>query len=110
MVWAAGAVFLLARLVYGCPAVRSLRCELNWATPPSLDEIRRDACRALGLDRPLPAALSPATAGPLTMGVLHPVIVLPEDLVQCLDRRQLRDVLVHEFSHALRRDTLIGLL
>ena len=64
----------------------------------------------LGVERLPPLALTSANVGPLAMGVLNPVVVLPEGLVQNLHHQQLRDVLVHEFSHALRRDTVIGLL
>jgi beta-lactamase regulating signal transducer with metallopeptidase domain len=109
-VWAAGTLLLLARLIYGCLAIRSLRRELSWVLPPLLGEARRDASRVLGVDRLPPVALTSATTGPFTMGLLRPVVVLPANLMDQLNRQQLRDVLVHEFSHALRRDTVVGLL
>ena len=49
-------------------------------------------------------------AGPITIGVFRPLVILPENLLDTLDPRGLRDVLVHEFAHALRRDPLVGLL
>lgn len=110
MVWGVGASILLVRLAFGYLAIGRMRRELSWALPPSLEEPCRDAGRVLGVDRLPPLALARTASGPLTMGVLRPVVVLPEGLVGRLDRRQLRDVLVHEFSHALRHDTLIGLL
>jgi beta-lactamase regulating signal transducer with metallopeptidase domain len=110
VVWGVGTAFLLVRLVSGYLAIGRMRRELSWTLPPALDEPCRDARRVLGVDRLPPLALARTASGPLTLGVLRPVVVLPEGLVGCLERRQLRDVLVHESSHALRRDTLIGLL
>jgi polysaccharide biosynthesis/export protein len=37
-------------------------------------------------------------------------VVLPEKLLKTLEPSGLRDVLVHEYAHALRRDPLIGLV
>lgn len=110
IVWAVGTLVLLGRLAYGCLTIGRIHRTLDWTTPPWLADVRRDASQVLGVDRLPPIALSPAAAGPLTMGVMHPVVVLPAGLVDRLDRRQLLDVLVHEFAHALRRDTLVGLL
>jgi beta-lactamase regulating signal transducer with metallopeptidase domain len=108
--WAAGSMFLIGRVLHGYLAIRRLQRGLCWAIPSSLGEIRDEACNTLEVDRLPPIALTSAGVGPLTLGVLRPVIVLPEDLMQRLDRRQLRDVLIHEFAHAIRRDTLVGLL
>ena len=48
--------------------------------------------------------------GPITVGVFHPLVILPENLIETLDARGSRYVLLHEFAHALRRDPLVGLL
>ena len=47
-------------------------------------------------------------AGPITIGLFRPLVVLPEKLLETLEPGGLRDVLVHEFAHALRRDPLVG--
>ena len=47
-------------------------------------------------------------AGPITIGLWRPLVIVPEELLDTLDCRGLRDVLVHEFAHALRRDPLVG--
>jgi hypothetical protein len=46
----------------------------------------------------------------MTIGLFRPLVILPEKLFEALDPRGLRDVLVHEFAHALRRDPLVGFL
>jgi len=42
--------------------------------------------------------------------LISPVVILPEDLIETLGSRGLRDVLVHESAHALRHDPLVGFL
>ena len=37
-------------------------------------------------------------------------MILPENLIETLDTRELRNVLLHEFAHALQRDPLVRLL
>ena len=51
-----------------------------------------------------------ALPGPVTAGVFRPAVVLPRGLADRLDPAGLRDVLVHEVAHAVRRDGLVGLL
>ena len=62
------------------------------------------------MDRLPPIAASPRVAGPVAIGVIRPLVVLPERLVEGLSPAALRDVLVHECAHVRRRDHLVGLL
>lgn len=47
---------------------------------------------------------------PAVCGLLHPVIVVPRNLVPTLGSRHLRDVLFHELAHVKRRDLWVNLL
>jgi beta-lactamase regulating signal transducer with metallopeptidase domain len=47
--------------------------------------------------------------GPLTFGVLRPVIVIPGELVDALSDEELRHVVAHEFAHVRRRDPVLVL-
>ena len=44
------------------------------------------------------------------MGLIHPLVILPEGLIEHLSPSALADVLVHESAHILRLDPLVGLL
>lgn len=49
---------------------------------------------------------SPGWLEPGVVGVLHPVLLLPEDILKRLSPSQLEAVLAHELSHIRRRDNL----
>jgi hypothetical protein len=58
----------------------------------------------------VPIRLTAAGQGPSVDGVLRPHISLPLGIDRLLSQRELDAVLLHEVTHARRRDNLIGLL
>ncbi len=47
---------------------------------------------------------------PVTLGALRPVILLPDGLVETMDRNELTAALLHEMAHVRRHDFLLNLL
>jgi beta-lactamase regulating signal transducer with metallopeptidase domain len=89
-IWALGAAFLCLRWFLQWRSIRSL---LAFAPEVSMD---------------LPAPVR-ITSGDLTTGVfgiLRPVVILPRQVLQVLETRQLQAVLAHEACHVRRRDNL----
>ena len=98
-VWAAGFALCLGRYAVGYLRFsRALRPTLRPA-----DGRAEAALRALCPSGAPRLAVSPHVPGPLLLGVLRPVIVLPPG-VEEPDR--LPDILRHELTHARRRDLL----
>ena len=58
----------------------------------------------------VPVRLSATGQGPSVDGVLRPYISLPRGIDRVLSRKELDAVLIHEVTHARRRDNLVGLL
>ncbi len=58
----------------------------------------------------VPVRFTEADAGPAVDGVLHPCISLPRGIDQLLTADELTAVLMHEVTHAKRRDNLIRLV
>ena len=113
LLWAVGVVFLVVRLFHGWRSVLGLRRGLYPATGDQFQAILAEVRRVLNISSlPRLAILPKGTrcAGPITIGLFRPVVILPEDLISTLDSRGLRDVLVHESAHALRHDPLVGFL
>ncbi|MFC1601188.1 M56 family metallopeptidase [Candidatus Sumerlaeota bacterium] len=80
------------------------------AAAASLPELLEDCRRQLGLKKPIALRLSGNVAGPAVCGLFRPVILLPEDLPEQLDERQLRGVLLHELAHVKRADMWANVL
>src|ERR1700738_3044648 len=53
---------------------------------------------------------SPSVPGPITVGILNPVIILPARLLQDVDEEVLTTAIGHELVHVSRRDYLANLV
>lgn len=101
-VWLCGAAFMFARLLVRLHGDRG-------------DEDTAGGCNTAPLKRRflahgVPVTLSAAGQGPSVDGVLRPYISLPLGIDRLLTDRELDAVLLHEVTHARRRDNLIGLI
>jgi beta-lactamase regulating signal transducer with metallopeptidase domain len=87
-------------------ALLCLRWFLQWRSIRSLVAFAPE----VSMDLPAPVRV---TSGDLTTGVFgifRPVVILPRQLLQVLEPRQLQAVLAHEACHVRRRDNLTAAL
>ncbi|HLJ39133.1 MAG TPA: M56 family metallopeptidase [Steroidobacteraceae bacterium] len=101
-VWLCGAVLMLARLL---ARVQRDRRDQNVPAARSVAPLGQHL-----LAHGVPVRLSAAGQGPSVDGVLRPHISLPAGIDQVLTEAELEAVLIHEVTHARRRDNLVGLL
>jgi beta-lactamase regulating signal transducer with metallopeptidase domain/peroxiredoxin len=108
VVWGAGAGLLLLRM--GAGAARSFRaCRQSKRAGTEWEERAREACRRLGIARPVRVRVHPDVSTPMTLGVLRPTILLPERSTDWSEARS-RIVLRHELQHLSQGDVGMGLL
>jgi beta-lactamase regulating signal transducer with metallopeptidase domain len=104
-VWLAGVLFHLARLMIGGIGLIRLHRRSVAHIPNGIADA---PFRGLGWQ--LRLRTSPASdAGPLTWGVLKPVVLLPKASVTW-PRERLTSVLLHEAAHVRRKDCLCRLI
>lgn len=107
MLWAAGFLVGLVRLILGLHAMSLVR---HSAKPPALESMalmRHRLAAALGCN--LPEILVSEQVGvPVALGCLRSVVLLPACFLERFNDYQLFQMLIHECAHALRRDTLAG--
>jgi hypothetical protein len=110
LVWGLGAVYLSVRLLHGWLRVRRF-----WRRLRPLDGKRWSAelaqvAQMLSVERLPVICVSPDVRSPLMAGLFFPRVILPESLPERSTSHQLRDILLHECAHVLRRDSWVRLL
>ncbi|HEX4294694.1 MAG TPA: M56 family metallopeptidase [Rhizomicrobium sp.] len=98
-VWLAGALWAVMRLALGTLGLVALRRQSRPHALASADMPR------IGARRECELRLSICEDGPMTWGVLRPVILLPKESLSW-PRERLQAVLLHELAHVHRRDSL----
>ncbi len=108
-VWMAVCCVLLVRIVCGYLRLRGLR---KHARTPSADlVVRFEQClRNSQISRAPQLLVSEEVISPLAAGFLHPVVILPENLLEEISEPDLEYVLLHELAHVARRDDWTNLM
>jgi beta-lactamase regulating signal transducer with metallopeptidase domain len=101
LVWLVGAMTMFARL---CLRIRAERHGQVTRGPRGLD------LPARFLVRGIPVRFEREGQAPAVHGVLNPYISLPNGIDRVLSEDELNAVIIHELTHARRRDNLIRLL
>ena len=98
--WAAGALFLITRLIVGIGAVWHISLRSNTFSI-SILQMHPD------WKRPVSVRQSDAVTVPMVWGLFRPVILLPADAEQVVEPERQRAVLLHELAHIQRWDWLM---
>lgn len=109
LLWLLGAALALVREAVGQVRAARLAARAVAADAPSVRRAMADAVRGLGRRRAVPVRLSGEVGGPVTLGVLRPMILLPPDAPEWPADR-LRPALLHELAHVARRDCATDLV
>jgi beta-lactamase regulating signal transducer with metallopeptidase domain len=109
LIWLAGTLLLLVRLFYGLIFLRGFRFGLKPVSDPKIDAALARTVEILPLPRLPSVFTSPAATSPLTVGIFHPLMILPEKLLDSLSENEICSIVLHEFSHVWRHDHLIGI-
>ncbi|MCI0634559.1 MAG: HEAT repeat domain-containing protein, partial [Actinobacteria bacterium] len=109
LLWLIGASAILARLVVGMVTLRRYSRSARPAIGPSWEAACEWARSRLLLDTPVRILVSDEVSMPLAAGVVHSVVLMPQESEHWPDERR-RAVLLHEMAHIKRRDVLPHLM
>ena len=107
-IWLCGVILMTARLGAGWWYVGQLRRRADYAIPQEIQDQLERLARRLNLSGQVGVALSSQIAGPMLVGLLKPLILLPTGMINGLSVRQVEMVLAHELSHLQRADHLVN--
>ena len=108
--WLLGMLAMTLRFLGSLAYVQRLR-RYRVAALPEQWQTRLDALAArTNLRRPVKILASGLVPGPLVIGWLKPVVLLPISAASGLSGSELEAILAHELAHVMRRDYLFNLL
>src|SRR5882724_2300229 len=102
-------VFLLARYFSHYLHSRRLRSMGLSRIQPELRVFVSETSRLMGIGKEVRVWLSSLVEGPVTLGFLKPVILIPFATVNNLSLQQVEAILLHELAHIKRYDYLLNL-
>ncbi len=104
--WGVGSLLLIMKFACGCWLLHRLRRSSRLLDEASIRQLRDDISLALGIRHAPPIRASLRVASPVATGLLRPMVLIPERLIDEIRVEQMRDVLLHELAHVSRRNTL----
>lgn len=110
LIWLAGFILLLGRLLYGAASLRRFKKSLVRIQNVRLDNILRQAQKTFHF-RSLPEVYASRSAkSPVVLGITRPLVVLPQKVYGKLNTKEIRSILFHELSHIYHKDQVTGVL
>src|SRR5512134_1455532 len=103
--WSAGALFAVFRLLLGARRVAWIRRQASGEADGEWTALSAELAEKLGLARPARLLFSADLAVPVTAGLRHPIVLLPDGARRWGEERR-RVVLLHELAHVRRGDWL----
>jgi beta-lactamase regulating signal transducer with metallopeptidase domain len=108
--WILGVVVLSVRSLGGWWVIQRLRATAIAEAPERVRESFGRICAAMRLSRPVLLRVSSAPNGPITVGAIRSMVLLPLSAITLLGPDELEMVLAHELAHVRRADFLCNLV
>lgn len=106
MIWLAGMVFLLIKLVFGYNFIYRLRKKSKRVEDESMKRLIDRIAFILRVDKPCDVRLTDQLVSPLMAGLYRPFIVMPLAVINSLEMDEVELILAHEIAHLKRQDHL----
>ena len=103
LLWAFLSFLMLVRLALGFRKLEGLKADAVPLAPEWQQQLTR-LSRSNGVRRQTQLLVSTQIAAPMSLGFLHPAILIPQTLVDTLSNAELAHVVLHELAHLHRRD------
>ncbi|MGB8539896.1 MAG: M56 family metallopeptidase [Acidobacteriaceae bacterium] len=110
IVWFFGVACLSIRTIGGWCMLERLRRSATVEAPEVVRESFARLCKRLGIASRVRLRISEHVQGPLAMGIVRSLVILPASALLALTPEQLESVLAHELAHIRRADYFWNLI
>jgi beta-lactamase regulating signal transducer with metallopeptidase domain len=110
VVWLFGVACLSIRTIGGWCMLERLRRKATVEAPEAVRESFARLCKRLGITSRVGLRISVHLQGPLAMGIVRALVILPASALMALTPEQLESVLAHELAHIRRADYFWNLI
>ena len=110
IVWLFGVAYLSIRTIGGWRMLERLRRSATVEAPEVVRESFARLCKRLGVTSRVRLRISEQVQGPLAMGIVRSLVILPASALLALTPEQLESVLAHELAHIRRADYFWNLI
>src|SRR6201996_3667742 len=108
--WLLGVACLSTRTIGGWWLIHRVRRRMVGKAPEAVYANFACLCERLGITRQVSLYISHHIQGPLTIGVVRSLVIVPASALLALSPEQLEAVLAHELAHVQRSDYLWNLI
>lgn len=110
LTWLVGVIWLLARWTYGLYFISVLRRKAQPLCCDAFAGLLSQVRQALEAEHLPTIAVSASVDRPVMVGLIRPLVLMPESVLSTVQESQLVDILVHECAHAVRRHQVENVL
>ena len=109
-VWLIGFLLLLLKVGYGLIFLKGFRFGLVRVADEKFGVLANNVAAAFPKNRSPELYISPKVESPITIGLLSPIVIIPEKLYGTLNENELKSILLHELAHIYHCDHVVGLI
>lgn len=110
ILWLTGFLLFLGRLLYGAGTLVRFKKGLTRIKDNRLDNILRQAQKTFAFNSLPEICTSESVKSPMALGIIRPLVVLPQRFYNELSYTEIKAILFHELSHIYHRDQATGVL
>lgn len=110
ILWLFGAALTLAFTIIGAVHIQRVIRKSKQITDSAICRLFTICKARLGLNIPITLAASRHISSPVSFGLIHPYVLLPETILNLQNASAIHHILLHELCHFKRRDMAVSYL
>ncbi len=110
VLWLGGAAVMLILTLRSSLKIKLLISSALPVQSPQVKGIIADCCSLLNIEKEIPVLSCAYLQSPVSVGLIHPRILLPIQIISEFDEKEIRFILLHELQHYRYKDIFVNYL